>query len=236
MEEVMQVELIAYSQWNGSDKEMEAIVEQAASVCYDSSPTEEKKLSKQCAKSGHTSVFEHISYTFHIKGVSRALLAQLSRHRHISLSVRSQRYCREDDFDYVNPYPTSDPKMYDIYASVNRANEDYQNLIAEGAAPEDARMVLPNACCTELYLTMNARTMIEIGYLRLCSRAQKEIRTLFMKIKECIKDCSPMVYAMMVPQCERFEKYPFCPEGKSCGRHPKLKDVYNEDAWIKPFE
>ena len=81
-----------------------AIAEQAASVCYDSKPTENLKIVKQCIASRHMSVLEHVSFTFHIQGISRACLAQLSRHRHISLSVRSQRYCREDNFEFVNPF------------------------------------------------------------------------------------------------------------------------------------
>ncbi|MFQ9889276.1 MAG: FAD-dependent thymidylate synthase [Streptococcus sp.] len=42
---------------------------------------------------------------------------------------------------------------------------------------EDARMVLPNACFTEFYITMNARSLIEMSHLRMCSRAQAEIRS-----------------------------------------------------------
>ena len=83
-----------------------AVVEQAASVCYDSQPTETYRIAKTCKASGHTSVLEHISFTFHITGVSRTLLAQLTRHRHASFSVRSQRYCNEEDFQYVQPKTT----------------------------------------------------------------------------------------------------------------------------------
>lgn len=172
----MKVELISYSQpvKKDADKNPLSIAELAASVCYDSQPTETYRIAKGCKATGHTSVLEHISFTFHVTGVSRALLAQLSRHRHISLSVRSQRYCDESVMQYVNPFSGEDADVFDgMMADI--AN-DYRILKEyHGAANEDARAVLPNACCTELYVTINARSLIEMSHLRLCTRAQREI-------------------------------------------------------------
>lgn len=224
----MQVDLIAYTQQvvPTSDKNPLSIAELAASVCYDSEPTETYRIAKGCKATGHRSVLEHISFTFHVTGVSRALLAQLSRHRHISLSVRSQRYCSEDNFDYVNPFVEQHGgDVFDDMMS-NIAN-DYKLLKNLGAANEDARAVLPNACCTELYVTINARSLIEMSHLRLCTRAQAEIRSMFQLIKEQVATVCPELAAWMVPSCEANPKYPFCPEGnRCCGRHPKLADVY----------
>mgnify|MGYP004605597957 FL=1 len=224
----MQVDLIAYTQQvvPTSDKNPLSIAELAASVCYDSEPTETYRIAKGCKATGHRSVLEHISFTFHVTGVSRALLAQLSRHRHISLSVRSQRYCSEDNFDYVNPF--GEQHGGDVFDDMmsNIAN-DYKLLKNLGAANEDARAVLPNACCTELYVTINARSLIEMSHLRLCTRAQAEIRSMFQLIKEQVATVCPELAAWMVPSCEANPKYPFCPEGnRCCGRHPKLADVY----------
>ncbi len=59
---------------------------------------------RRIAASGHLSVLEHASFTFGISGVSRALLAQLTRHRIASFSVQSQRYVSlEKGFGYVIP-------------------------------------------------------------------------------------------------------------------------------------
>ena len=224
----MEVKLISYSQpvKKDADRNPLSIVEMAASVCYDSQPTETYRIAKGCKATGHQSVLEHISFTFHVTGVSRALLAQLSRHRHISLSVRSQRYCSEDNFDYVNPF--GEQHGGDVFDDMmsNIAN-DYKLLKNLGAANEDARAVLPNACCTELYVTINARSLIEMSHLRLCTRAQAEIRSMFQLIKEQVATVCPELAAWMVPSCEANPKYPFCPEGnRCCGRHPKLADVY----------
>lgn len=68
-------------------------IEEAACNCYDSTPSLDGKIMAHCIKSGHTSVTEFCNFTFHIEGVSRALLAQLTRHRHAGYAVRSQRYC-----------------------------------------------------------------------------------------------------------------------------------------------
>lgn len=224
----MEVELIAKTCPINGYSDMQ-VVEQAACVCYKSEPTPDYRIAKACYNSGHLSTWEHISFTFHIKGVSRALLAQLSRHRHISLSVSSQRYiCYDDGFGYVNPFMEG-TVAYDFFESdISELQDNYNRYIVMGEKPENARAVLPNACCTELFLTMNARALIEASNKRLCTRAQSEIREMFQKMKEELLIHSPIVGERMVPQCEKNEKYPFCPEHKSCGRHPKLSEVYKK--------
>ena len=111
---------------------------------------------------------------------------------------------------------------------MNNIANDYRILKEyHNAANEDARAVLPNACCTEFYVTINARSLIEMSHLRLCTRAQAEIRSMFTMIKKVIEPVCPELAAWMVPSCEANPKYPFCPEGnRCCGRHPKLADVY----------
>ena len=222
----MVVELVAMSQPLYLDDENPiSISELAASVCYDSKPTKSYRIAKSCMASGHMSVLEHISFTFYVKGISRACLAQLSRHRHISLSVRSQRYCREDNFDFMNPCRVGTEEERAVNEAVADANCNYKKLLTAGLKPEDARMVLPNACCTELYLTANARSLIEMSHLRLCTRAQREIRELFQAMKEIIQTFCPEVSERMVPSCEVHAELSFCPERKSCGRHPKLSEL-----------
>lgn len=223
----MEVKLIAKTYPINGASDMD-VVEYAACTCYNSSPTPDHKIAKGCYNTGHLSVYEHISFTFKITGVSRALLAQLTRHRHASFSVQSQRYVSyEDGFDYVNPFNKSDP-LHNVFVDDMRVCQDqYNKYIHAGKKNEDARAALPNACCTELVFTMNARALIESGYLRLCTRAQKEIRELYEKMRDEVMKYSPEIGEKMVPQCEKNKKYPFCTEHKSCGRHPKLKDVYN---------
>lgn len=227
----MKVELIAYSQPVGEkiDKNPLGVVEQAACVCYGSKPSDSYKVAKGCKASKHFSPLEHVSFTFHISGVSRALLAQLSRHRHISLSVASQRYISQASFDYVNPFEPGSCAAEYFSDTMAQSAEDYKTFLwLYNAEKEDARAVLPNACCTEMYMTANARALIEIGHLRLCNRAQREIRELFQEIKKEVFKVAPEIAGWMVPSCEANPKYPFCTEHNSCGRHPKLSEVYKD--------
>lgn len=212
------------------------IIEQAASVCYDSKPDFwDFKIAHNCAKTGHLSVYEHIYFTFHIEGISRACLAQLTRHRHFSFSVRSQRYCNESRSEPVFPASTDEDQDGIIADAYDYAWDAYDRLIENGVAKEDARMVLPNGASTELYISANARALIEASHLRLCSRAQQEIRNMFDLMKKEIATVAPDIANMMVPQCEINPQYQFCTEAKSCGKHPRLQDVL-ATATLKQIE
>ena len=221
----MKVELVGFSQMVNVHGDPMSLAELAASVCYDSKPTQNCSIVKQCIASGHMSVLEHVSFTFHIEGISRACLAQLSRHRHISLSVRSQRYCREDNFQYVNPFPEGSFGAAEFEDYMEEARANYVDMVDAGVAPEDARAVLPNACCTELYMTANARALIEMSHLRMCNRAQREIRELFEKIRSCFLYFSPVMTQNMAPACKAHGDVPFCTEHNSCGWHPKISEL-----------
>lgn len=230
----MKIELIAYTQpfagfdepaWGNPLK----IVEQCASVCYDSKPTEDLQIAKSCAESGHWSTWEHISFTFYISGVSRSLLAQLSRHRHISLAVQSQRYVRyENDIDCISPKFKKIASNAAFDEAIRNAKYAYDDLLAFGELAEDARSILPNACCTKLYMTANARALIEMSHLRLCNRAQSEIRTMFEELKKQVALVAPEVADYMRPKCEIDKEHPFCTERQCCGKHKKLGEVYND--------
>lgn len=227
----MLVELIAYSTPANERYKYNPmkVVEQCASVCYGSEPDfHDYRIAKGCAKTGHMSVFEHAYFTFHVSGISRACLAQLTRHRHFSFSVRSQRYCDESTIGCIIP-PTVTEEQYDILMqSYSDSIDKYAFLTSSGMAKEDARMVLPNAAETELYMSMNARALIEASHLRLCNRAQDEIRTMFGKMKKEVEQVSPEIAEMMVPKCEVNPSYPFCAERKGCGKHPPLSEVYGK--------
>ena len=172
-----------------------------ASICYDSNPDDPLKLVKHLYKNGHHSVFEHIYFTFKIEGISRACSHQLVRHRMCSFTQRSQRYCNETGVNIVVPNALADTiYTFDEYVSHNQnVNNTYANLVKAGVPKEDARYVLPNACCTDLYLSCNLRELIHICNERLCSRAQWEIRELVKKMVELVQ---PELKFMLVPKCK----------------------------------
>lgn len=205
-------------------------IEEAASNCYDSEPSNEGKILAHCVKSGHTSVTEFCNFTFHIEGVSRALLAQLTRHRHAGYAVRSQRYCSEDGFGYVIP-PTlkSRPDLADKYIEMMYdIKELYKELQEDGVPNEDARFILPNACETVLEVTMNLRALMNFMNERLCACAQWEIRALAREMKRLIVEQVPLFAKYLVPKCEKYgEGLGFCIESKkrTCGKHPRLEEI-----------
>lgn len=181
------------------------------------------KLINGCIKSGHSSVLEHSQFTFAIEGVSRSLLAQISRHRiGVSLSVQSQRYVNlESTFNYVTPKALQDEGDLQSYFTecMQQAYESYTELINKGVKPEDARAVLPNACCTNMVITLNLRSLIHLCNERLCTRAQLEIRQLVqLMVKEVLKD-NEWLKPYLVPKCIPLKG---CSEHKSCGYYEAL--------------
>lgn len=172
----------------------------------------------------HLSVVEHVGFTFYVSGVSRALLAQLTRHRIASFSVQSQRYVTMDGFDFIIPPEISklgEDAEQEFIGQMQTINSWYcswaERLMANGRkktqANEDARFVLPNAAATCLLVTMNARELLHFFELRCCTHAQWEIRELaWAMLKEC-QAAAPKVFAKAGPGCVRG----VCPEGKrSC--------------------
>lgn len=171
-----------------------------ASICYDSDPKNPLGLVKYLYRNGHHSVFEHIYFTFKIENISRACSHQLVRHRHCSFTQRSQRYCSEDGFAVVKPDSIAKIDQRDGYYSLmDEIEKNYSELVALGVPNEDARMVLPNACCTSLYLSCNLRELIHICNERLCSKAQWEIREL---VQNMIKLVDTELQFMLVPKCQ----------------------------------
>ena len=169
---------------------------------------------------GHESPIEHVSFTFAIEGVSRALSHQLVRHRIASFSQQSQRYVREDAFDYIIPPSIAqDAEAKAAFVSLmEQIQSTYNQLSSKGIPSEDARYVLPNACETKIVVTMNARSLYNFLTVRLCTRAQWEIRKMAELIRAELIKVSPLLFELTGPICER-EGY--CPEGKfSCGRYP----------------
>ena len=207
-------------------------IEEAASTCYDSSPTG-GKIMNHCYKSGHHSVLEFADFTFKISGVSRALTHQLVRHRLASYAQRSQRYCKETGFEFVTPPSIeNNPEAVVLYnETMEYLTNVYAKLLAMQIPGEDARMVLPNACCSEICVKMNLRTFMNFCNERLCSCAQWEIRRMAQQMVKEVLKVAPELKEFLVPKCEKHPGYAFCTETKkrSCGKHPVISDVFSSN-------
>lgn len=176
--------------------------------------------------SGHESVAEHAVFAFAIEGISRACSHQLVRHRVASYSQQSQRYVRmayssRDPFDYVLPDSIKgNHDAEELYEQHMRATaEVYGRLVDCYKIPmEDARYILPNACTTNIVVTMNARELRHFFSLRCCARAQWEIRELAEAMLQQVRDVSPVLFADAGPRCGSLG---YCPESDGCGRMPR---------------
>jgi thymidylate synthase (FAD) len=140
---------------------------------------EVKRLCKLAIDLGHFSVFEHISFTFAIEGISRSCSHQFVRHRFFSFTQQSQRYVKEMDFPFIVPPSIKQNKeAYDIFIkTVEEISTSYGKL-AKFVPIEDARFILPNAAETKIVATANARELMHFFKLRMAPQAQWEIRNL----------------------------------------------------------
>jgi len=227
----LNVALIKYT------SEPEEVVALAAKLCYSPLDIDELKeglvpgelesFINKILSMGHLSTIEHVSFTFGIEGVSRALLAQITRHRIASFSVRSQRYVSEtvsdeETFNYIIPPRIKElGKDYaDEYIEQMKQMQLWYNKWHEvlggkkSEAAEDARFILPNAAETKMVLTMNARELYHFFKLRCCNRAQWEIRELSWQMLKLVKEVAPNIFSQAGPSCIIAN----CPEGKkTCG-------------------
>jgi len=217
----------------------EETVALAAKLCYSKSTIEDlqEKISQKdqsvfiekLMHMGHESVLEHTSFTFGVEGVSRVLLAQLTRHRIASFSVQSQRYVSyENGFGYIIPESIialgeeAVNKFSEQMNTLEKWYTDWQKLLGKGEkSNEDARFVLPNACETRIILTMNVRELRHFFSLRMCSRAQWEIRKMAEEMFRLCFETAPALFMNAGPACIRGK----CPEGeKSCGQAARIRE------------
>ena len=237
-ETTMRTELLAYT------PEPLALVYAAFRQCYhagfvadmwpnlvagDISREKQAEFVTNVMDSGHVSPIEHVSFTFAVSGVSRALTHQLVRHRIASYSQQSQRYVDSSNFEYVLPPAlarnlAAKERFLACMEEIGNAYRDIRTMLEDGgrkgsSANEDARFVLPQAAASRIVLTMNCRSLLNFFEHRCCTRAQWEIRNLAETMLVLCQDALPAVFRHAGARCERLG---YCPEGEkfTCGRYP----------------
>ena len=186
-----------------------------------SSDKELKAILEQVMKLGHTSVIEHTNFTFAISDVSRSLTHQLVRHRIASYAQQSQRYVDLKEPNYVTPPKIAKNKKMKLAYDMTMKNiwDEYNKLLDMGIPAEDSRFILPNAACTNIIVTMNARSLQNFFELRCCLHAQWEIRQLANKMLKEVKKIAPTIFKNSGPACKTKK---ICPENKKdCPLYPK---------------
>lgn len=235
----------------------ELVVATAAKLCYSSFEPETIVGALECDSKGieksirmlkglgHLSPFEHANFTFAITDVSRSFLAQITRHRIASFSVRSQRYVNMAGADVVVPPALKEDlnwaAVYEL--ACERSNMAYREICtmlikryeaagmslrdATKKAQEDARFVLPEGTSTAMIVTMNARELLHFFKLRCCRRAQWEIREVADAMLRLVKDKAPIIFEDAGPGCICDGK---CGEGPmTCGQ-PRTREELDGGA------
>jgi len=202
----------------------QALAELASRLCYRSHRKPNPATATNATylanilRQRHESVFEHASVTFYVAGVSRTLLTELSRHRHISLSVVSQRYVDESQANMIVPPAVDSDDMVKAILSDcdNRSRAVYETLVkhltAEGLprkqAREVARSVLPNMTETQFFVTANLRAWRDVLGRRWHVAADAEIRRWAGLVLDELRKYAPNVF-------QDFPADPFGSEGQS---------------------
>ncbi|RLE69034.1 MAG: FAD-dependent thymidylate synthase [Thermoprotei archaeon] len=158
-----------------------------------------ERFIRKLIEKGHHSILEFGYATFLVEGVSRALLAQITRHRLASFAVESQRHTKPKSEIVIPPTITQDPELKGEYKEIaQKCFALYEKMVERGIPKEDARFILPNATPTAFIISANFREWRHILQLRLASDAQWEIRELCREIAKQLSLIAPSVFEDLV--------------------------------------
>ena len=168
------------------------------------------KLIRYLIKHKHWSPFEHVSCTFVIK-TSRAIAAQILRHRSFTFQEFSQRYAQATELEpiqwrkqgktnrQVGDEAVTLPShlQYAIDEAQRNTKAIYDQLINEGIAKETARMILPLNTQTTIYMSGTLRSWIHYLELRCAEGTQKEHRDIALDIKKGLEELFPETFKVL---------------------------------------
>lgn len=148
----------------------------------------------------HTSVLEHNSLVFKVTGMSRSLLAQITRTRiGVSFTSASQHY--QDYRDYptvVHPMYKDDEIMKQ---SLRVSFENYVDMVDQGMPAYEARQCLPGAASNNMVIGMNAITLTHFLRNRMCKRNVDEMYNFANKLHKVAKKWWPEFFRLIGPPC-----------------------------------
>jgi len=161
------------------------------------------KLLKFLIKHGHWSPFEMVDMTVEIK-TSRAIAAQILRHRSFSFQEFSQRYSEVEALEDLELRKQADKNrqsstevfkdsqlLGQVREYVSKGVSLYKRLIKAGVAKESARMILPLTAETTMYMKGSVRSWIHYINLRTEENTQKEHREIAEACKNIFKQNFP---------------------------------------------
>jgi len=180
-------------------------LERAGRVCYKSEDkiTEgsAEKFLANIIRRGHESVLEHEKVTVSLI-CDRGVTHELVRHRIASYSQESTRYCNyaNDKFGgeltFIRPcfWAEDDPKYAVWKEQMQRVEDAYIRLIADGASPQEARSILPNSLKTEIVVTMNIREWRHFFRLRAAPAAHPQMQEVAIMLLRAFQAEIPVLF------------------------------------------
>ena len=180
------------------------------------------KLIESVIKSGHTSVLEHVSFTFIVTGMSLAARSQFFRHRIMSPTEQSKRAVNALELGVVVPDSIigNDIALGLYLDSVEKCYDTYDILVGMGIPREDARYCMPQSLETSFIVTINGRELFDSIFPdRLCKRSQWEVRDAVGQMYQIVMGMMPSVYKLTGPRCH-FGK---CREAERCAKEIEVK-------------
>lgn len=166
----------------------------------DLSDDERRHYFEQIKKTHLKAPFESVQFHFLIEGVTRSFTHQMVRQRTACYAQESLRFAVKETIDDEVALPPSlrgladdDPRILVWRKAINGVDDAYSALVAAGVPAEDARGLLPHNITTRLHYVTNLRGLLEHGGNRLCTQAQFEWRTVFVRIVEAIRNYEPFV-------------------------------------------
>lgn len=161
-------------------------------------------LRRTLGEQGHWSIAEHATATLYFTGVSRAFLAELTRHRHLSFSVESQRFINANDANIVRPPAiecgaeicslenVAETALEEYEVIVNSLTDDHN--LPRKQAREAARAVLPNMVETRMVVTGNLRAWHEVIQRRTQPDADAEMQEVMRLAAKQLHAVSPIIF------------------------------------------
>jgi thymidylate synthase (FAD) len=190
-----------------------------------------ERVAKKCIEDGHKVPTYGFLFLLEISEISRVVSHELVRHEQGFYKVqRSQRYIKEDGFNYTTPKSVENLLVYVPTLDINLHYDDlhdivkrwYSGALEQGIKPEIARYALTNATHTKLHVAVNLEALMRFGNMRCCSLAQPEMQELAWEIKYAIAEVNPYLGSLIVPMCQ---KLGYCVDSRCCGKAETKKRI-----------
>ena len=217
------------------DKHPITLIGECVGNCYGSDtsdPVKNFKRGKQCIDDGHGRVLEYPDVIMEFDEYSIKVVREFYTHIGGSptRTQESTRYVNMKEREYFTPPKINfDGKAYTAYSNaIDVIWDTYEQLVEMDIPKEDASMILPLGMHTKFVVKMNARQILQMANVRMCTRAYHEYRKLMNEFKDELSKLDTewkMIADMMKPKCEVVG---YCEEHHSCGRKPKKNDSYDE--------